>query len=217
MASRAASTTDLSEGSIADRLDLWLVGVEIAIDHPLLGTGPETYTELFPQYRNRMPAGRQTFWMAYSPESPHNVYLAIADGEGLPALVAYLTLVGAVLWQLARECTRAPSRATRALLAAVLAAAVGHLVADMFMTADVAGSWLIWLLLGAAVGYAERIGLDRASGPVPGRRRQLATLARSDWSCARSKPGSKADFLAAGGRIAYASSTQSSHQAQDPN
>ena len=159
MASRAASTADLSEGSIADRLDLWQVGVEIAIDHPLLGTGPETYTELFPQYRDRMPVGRQTFWMAYSPESPHNVYLAIADGEGLPALAAYLTLVGAVLWQLARECTRAPSRAARALLAAVLAAAVGHLVADMFMTADVAGSWLTWLLLGAAVGYAERIGL----------------------------------------------------------
>jgi O-antigen ligase len=162
MVSRATSTTDLSEGSIADRLDLWQVGAEIAIDHPLLGTGPETYTELFPQYRERMPVSRQTFWMAYSPESPHNVYLAVADGEGLPALAAYLIFIGAVLWQLARSCARAPDRATRALLAAVLAAAVGHLVADMFMTADVTGSWLIWLLLGAAVGYAEHQRLDRA-------------------------------------------------------
>lgn len=157
MLTRAASTTDLTEGSIVGRLDLWQVGVADAVDHPFLGTGPETYTEIFPQYRDRMIENRRQFWLAYSPESPHNVYLAIADGAGLPALAAYLILIGASLVQLARNCARAPSRETRAMLAGMLAAAAGHLVTDLFMTADVTASWLFWVLLGAAVGYAERV------------------------------------------------------------
>ena len=157
IASRAASTTDLSEGSIADRLDLWQVGAEIAIDHPLLGTGPETYTQIFPQYRDRMPESRRSFWLAYSPESPHNVYLAVADGAGLPALATYLVLIGAILLELGRTCRRSRDLAARAMLAALLAAAAGYLVTDLFMTADVTGSWLVWLLLGAVVGYAEGV------------------------------------------------------------
>src|SRR5208282_4855941 len=43
--------------------------------------------------------------------------------------------------------------------------------------------------------------------------RQSATAARSACSCARLKPGAKFGSLACGGRMAYASSTHSSHHA----
>ena len=156
---RAASTSDLTEGSIAHRLDLWRVGAAIAIEHPILGTGPETFPLLFPQYRDTILASRRDFWIRFRPESPHNVYLAIAGGAGFPALAAYFTLLVAVFIQLCRGLRKTPSLAARMLLAGVLAAAAGHLVTDLFMTGDVAGSWLFWLLLGAGVGYAESLDL----------------------------------------------------------
>ena len=34
---RALTTTDVAEGSIRRHIDLWRVGMEIAVDHPLLG------------------------------------------------------------------------------------------------------------------------------------------------------------------------------------
>lgn len=163
--SRATSTTDLSEGSIEGRLDMWKVATAISIDYPLLGTGPETYTLMFPEYRDSLLASRRDFWLAYEPESPHNVYLAVASGAGLPALGAYLALIGAVLFQLVRAMGRAPNRAARTTLAAMLAAIAGYLVADVFMTADITGSWMLWLVMGAAVGYAE--SLRGAAEPVP--------------------------------------------------
>jgi O-antigen ligase len=161
---RAGSTAALDENSIAMRLDMWNVAAAITIDHPLLGTGPDTFSLLFDQYRDRILASRRDFWMGFTPESPHNAYLAIAAGCGLPALAAYLVLLAAVFTQLVRALRRTRSRATRAILAAVLAAASGHLVADFFMTADLTGTWLVWLLLGAGVGYAE--SLLRAPTPI---------------------------------------------------
>jgi hypothetical protein len=51
------------------------------------------------------------------------------------------------------------------LLVAVLAALAGHLVTDSFMTAEVTGTWLFWLLLGATLGVLPAIesGADNAS------------------------------------------------------
>ena len=158
--SRAASTADLGEGSIVGRLDMWKVGVAIAIDHPILGTGPDTYTLMFARYRDTLLLSRRDFWLAYRPESPHNAYLAIAAGAGLPALAAYLVLIVAILLRLRSALQRAASRAVRITFAAVLAAAAGHLITDLFMTADIAGSWMFWLLLGAGIGYAEALRAD---------------------------------------------------------
>lgn len=165
--SRAASTADLGEGSIEGRLDMWRVGAAIAIDHPILGTGPETYTLLFPQYRDSLLASRREFWLAYAPESPHNVYLAIAAGSGIPALAAYLALIGAIFVQLLRGLRAAADRSARIALAAILAGAAGHLVADLFMTADIAGAWLVWMILGTGVGYAEAVRRSATRSQAP--------------------------------------------------
>jgi O-antigen ligase len=153
--SRAASIADLSEGSIADRLDLWRVGVAIAIDHPALGTGPETYTLDFPEYRDTvLEPSRSGFWLAYGPESPHNVILAVADGAGMPALAACLGFLALAVRKVLRAARRAGPR-ERPLLVACAAGGLGYLVSAAFMTGDMAGQWLLWLVLGGCVGYAE--------------------------------------------------------------
>lgn len=150
---RALSTADLAEGSIASHLDLWAVGVAIAADHPLVGTGQDTYVLVFPDYRDRILAPDRAAIMArFRPESPHNVYLAIAAGAGFPALAAYLAVIAAVAWRLVAvlRAGGATSPSDRPVAAALLAAIAGHLVTDAFMTAEVTGSILFWLLLGLA-------------------------------------------------------------------
>jgi O-antigen ligase len=155
--SRALSTTDPADSSIEGRLDLWKVGLAITVDHPILGTGPETFPLLFPQYRDSLLASHRNSWLIYRPESPHDVYLEISAGAGVPALAAYLALLAAIFLRLIEALRHAPNRAARVMLAAVIAAAAGHLVTDLFMTAELTGSWLFWLVVGAGVGYAEAL------------------------------------------------------------
>jgi O-antigen ligase len=164
--SRALSTFDVNDGSVAIRVDLWRAAIVMTLDHPLLGTGPDTYPLAFPHYRDTVLASRRDFWLHYRPESPHNEYLAIAAGSGLPALVAYLALIAMVLARLARAAMRAASFGSRLTLAAVLAALVAYAVADAFMTADIAGSWLFWVLLGAGAGFADLASRIPDPGPT---------------------------------------------------
>jgi hypothetical protein len=36
-----------------------------------------------------------------------------------------------------------------------MAAAVGHVVTDAFMSAEITGSWMFWILMGAGLGIAS--------------------------------------------------------------
>jgi O-antigen ligase len=146
---RASKTIDLAEGSASSHLDLWAVGIRMATDYPVLGMGPEMYPVLFPQYRNRVLSPARAAVMArFRPESPHNVPIAIAAGAGLPALLAYLAIVMSALVAGWRRLRIGQSLTERLLIAALLAAALGHLTTDLFMTGEVAGSWTFWILLG---------------------------------------------------------------------
>jgi O-antigen ligase len=127
------------------------VGTRITLDHPLLGTGPDTYATQFPRYRDSvLPPERAAVLARFRPESPHNVYLAISAGLGIPALGAYLALIALALICAARS-VRGTTGLVRVAGIALIGAIVGHLVTDAFMTAELTGSWLFWTLLGAAV------------------------------------------------------------------
>jgi O-antigen ligase len=158
---RAASTIDLQDTSIQDRLDLWAVGFRITFDHPILGTGPDSYALVFPDYRDTtLPPERAALVARFRPESPHDVYLALASGLGLPALVCYLALIAGAAFATVRTLrTRAPE--VQLLGVALVAALVGHLVTDGFMTAELTGSWLFWVFLGSATGINSRFALRR--------------------------------------------------------
>lgn len=146
---RALLTADLSEGSTQIKLDLWAVGVAIAADHPLVGVGQDGYVLVFEEYRDQVLSPQRAAHIArYRPESPHNVYLALADGAGLPALAAYLTIVAVVGGGLIRTLRTIQEPRAWLIAAALLAAICGHLVTDLFMTAETTGSVLFWTVLG---------------------------------------------------------------------
>lgn len=149
---------EVEEASTSAHLDQWAVGVAIVADHPVVGAGQETYPLLFDDYRDTViEPDRARVWRKYRPESPHNHYLAIAGGAGVPALLAYLAVVGLVAWRAARTLPRADRR-TLVVGACIVAAIVGHVVTDAFMTAETAGSMLFWTLLGVAAGFAGSPG-----------------------------------------------------------
>jgi O-antigen ligase len=161
VAARALLTADLSESSTQIKLDLWTVGVAISADHPLVGVGQDGYVLVFDEYRDQVLSPERAAHMAlFRPESPHNVYLALADGAGLPALVAYLTIVVAVGGRLIQGLRTFQEPRTWLIAVALLAAICGHFVTDLFMTAETTGSVLFWTVLGigAAMPGHQRTG-----------------------------------------------------------
>ena len=159
---RALLTADLSQASTANHLDLWAVGVRMALDHPFLGVGPEIYPALFDSYRNSvLPPARAAVMARFRPESPHDVPLAIADGAGFPALAAYIVVV-LLAMRAGRLRLRHATRDEQWLFAGLMAVVAGHTVTDLFMTAEVAGSWIYWVLLGVLFASGDRGMPDRA-------------------------------------------------------
>jgi O-antigen ligase len=148
---------DAGDESARIHVDMWRVAAHVAIDNPLLGTGPETFPLVFPRYSHAVLADdRAAALDAYRVESPHDVYLAVAAGSGVPALAAYLVLLagfGVLMLRAARTATRE----VRVLLVAVLAAIVGHAVTDAFMTAEVTSAWLAWAIMGATLGFVATL------------------------------------------------------------
>jgi O-antigen ligase len=154
IADRASSAVDLDAFDIQQHISLWRVATAIVIDHPLIGTGPDTYAIVFPEYRDQVlePAYAE-YLSRFRPESPHNVYLAYASGAGLFALAAYIVFVLSSLAVIVRTLWR--TKPLSVPLLGVLVGLVGHTVTDAFMTMDVVGSWLFWGLAGAAVTVAN--------------------------------------------------------------
>ncbi len=164
--SRAVSSTDLEDSSVRMHLDMWAVGAHISLDNPVLGAGQETYPELFPRYRDAvLEPSRASAFMPFRPESPHNVYLAIAAGVGIPALAAYVAVLAGFFYLAVRALKATRSKWRRIALVALLAAVAGHLVTDAFMTAEVTSSWLFWILMGAGLGLAGASQGER-DGPL---------------------------------------------------
>jgi O-antigen ligase len=155
---RALSSTNASgDVSNAYHLDLWHVAWRVTVDHPLFGTGQETFPELFPSYSKELPFFHAVVLDEYRIESPHDVYLAISAGTGVPALAAYVLLVASVVTAMLLAARRATTASTKALLVMLVAAIGGHLVSDAFMTADLTTAWLLWLLMGAGLGVASTV------------------------------------------------------------
>ena len=164
VAARTASIADTNEGSNRTHLDLWTVGLRIATDHPVLGTGPDSYALVFPRYRDTVLSQESAQKLArFRPESPHNVYLAIASGAGFPALAAFVVLVGSC-FVLGVRAVRRSAMAARLALAGLFGALTVHLVTVVFMTAEPATFALFWLLLGALAGLGR--GLLAASPDI---------------------------------------------------
>ena len=146
------------DASSRDRYYMWQAGIDMILDKPVFGQGPDMILEVYPQYR----------WPgAPNPRQPHlhvNA-LQIAAERGLPCLVWWLWLVAAAMGDAWREARRGSGwwgPAAFALLAAFMAAG---LFEYNFGDSEV----LMFTLLVAALPYALRRerALLAPAAPVP--------------------------------------------------
>jgi len=115
-------------GNVERRYPDWQAAYSMALTHPWLGVGPGSYQKHIGQYYDNVP--RQT-----GPSEPdiQNLYAVLAASCGLPALCAFLALLGVAVRDAARAGLASADRARGALalgtagaLGAFAVAAVWH-------------------------------------------------------------------------------------------
>ena len=76
----------------SERLGAWRIAWDMALDHPIVGIGPDTFNVAAEGYM-------ADAWMVLeqSFDTPHNIFLGYLYGSGFPGLILYLALLGAVL------------------------------------------------------------------------------------------------------------------------
>lgn len=77
--------------SVLYRLQYWRASAAMIADHPLWGCGPGSFKDYYTQYK--LPEASETI------ADPHNFLFEIAASGGIPALVCFMSVGAAVLWQ----------------------------------------------------------------------------------------------------------------------
>jgi O-antigen ligase/tetratricopeptide (TPR) repeat protein len=148
------------------RRHIWNAGLAIFRDHPLLGTGPDTFQLAFGL--KRTAAYWQVEWNA-TPARAHNEFIHVLATQGLVGAAAVLLgLVGlaAAGW---RAWGRAPAEA-RPLVLAVLAGATAFLVQSAFSFTVADQGILFAVMAGVLARLGEAPAGADAGAPAAGRR-----------------------------------------------
>lgn len=149
IAQRAATLLS-GDASSTNRLAYAGTALRIARDHPYTGGGFESFALLYPRYR---PSDAPALPVDAVPSMVHNGYLHIVVTNGVPALLAYLALIGVILWRLRATWRDEPTSEARLLAVALAAAIVGFLVQEMTGWEEVPVTLAFWAVLGLAAAY----------------------------------------------------------------
>lgn len=80
------------DASAESRFTLWKAAIEITLDYPLLGVGPNAGQVLIPKY-----AIEYSDWAV---KHPHNVFLEISTGCGIPAVMLFFAFFLIPYWHI---------------------------------------------------------------------------------------------------------------------
>jgi O-antigen ligase len=145
------------------RLLMWQDGIRLAREHPLLGVGMDSI------YRHAEEFGLRAYQRYPTLKSHfHSSYIQVAAECGLPALAAWLWLLGAggvFLVRLERSA-RSAGRFARGLALGVLAMLAGFAALSVvhYSLGDAEVMILFWLLLGMAFALHNCLATDARTG-----------------------------------------------------
>src|SRR5205807_5787020 len=137
-----------TEYAMAFRRAVWSDSLPIIRDHPLLGTGPQTFHLIYAQYRSTN-ADLPTLYVDY----PHNDYLQYGIEMGIPAAGALIAVLLLFIYKLGRSGAAAPGGPGFPLVLGILGSVVAFATAAFysFPLAITANGLMLWAML--AVGY----------------------------------------------------------------
>lgn len=156
----------LDTETFVSRTYFWAAAGRIFLEHPIVGTGPETFYANYPP--NRL-AGDGVEYGRHLVDKPHNVLLEYASDSGALGLGSYLLVIGLSLWYGVRRCRRLTGRA-RLQLGAFVGALVAYLTQSFFLidTPGLAATgWIMVGVIAAASDPALLARRRRDSEPSP--------------------------------------------------
>lgn len=90
------ATYKLKDVSTAERFYRWIAGVRMIKDKPLTGYGPNSFYEHYRPYA--VPAYKTWVSRNEDQSTVHNYFLLLAIEQGIPGLIFFLVLLGAMLY-----------------------------------------------------------------------------------------------------------------------
>ncbi|CRK80179.1 O-antigen ligase family protein [Neobacillus massiliamazoniensis] len=130
----------------ASRWYIWQVSMPLIANHFWLGTGPNTFEQVFPKDSSQT----KKYFGNDKVYDENNDYLQIALTMGVPALLIYLLILSLILFKgfrKAEELDVQQQLASYGLLAAI----IGYLVQAFFNISVISVAPYFWLLLGFVV------------------------------------------------------------------
>jgi O-antigen ligase len=132
----------------AGREDLWTVAWRVFLDHPVLGTGLNSFTSISPRYVLEPGPLQYVQLIAESPHVVHNAYLQLLAENGIVGLGLFVFIVVASLgssWLAARRFDASGQPRHADIARAVMTGSVGFLAAIFFVSSW--GDFRLWILL----------------------------------------------------------------------
>jgi O-antigen ligase/tetratricopeptide (TPR) repeat protein len=142
----------------ATRWQIWTTTLEIIRDHPIAGTGPDTFQLVFAP--RRTPAFWRQEWNT-TPTHPHNEFLYVLSTQGIIGAAALVVFLLGLI-QASRRALSRESASERRLVLALLAGLVVFLVVAQFSFPAI-GYGSIFLVLAA---FLSKLG-ERPSCSSP--------------------------------------------------
>lgn len=140
-----------SERFASNRGYIWSRSLPLLKDTLILGTGPDTYPAVFPQYdilgkANHM--NRSTLLV----DKPHNLYMQVWIQTGLLSLLALITLVVAFMIKMLKSDYGKPE-GLKSLEVGMMTAMVAFALQGLANDSTLPLTMVVWVLMG--VGFAE--------------------------------------------------------------
>lgn len=148
---RSLAAYTLRTDTLRLRAHYWQGAYAIFKDHPITGTGPDTFQLYYPRYRSPAEAARQGFDIT---DKPHNVYLEHAANLGIGGIISFLGMMIMAAWYALRAVRKA-SRSEGAVLAA-FAGALAAYAAQATFSIDVPPiAAMFWICVGGLAAIAD--------------------------------------------------------------
>ena len=148
-------------GSVEGRARMWAVSASMIAARPFTGWGPGRFAAAYPPFQRDYLRARGESAVTDLTDHPHNEYLHLAAEAGVPALLAFLGVLGLALWKgMAASVPRGTGSAAAPAAAALVALAV-HACVDTTFRLPATAAVFCALLVTVFVNAAEESGAGR--------------------------------------------------------
>ncbi len=154
--SLTAEVTQTLSRTAAERVEvrkgLWEAGIKAALAHPALGTGPNTYRDVFTLYE---PIYYVRMLPNFREDKPHNEFIEVAQSTGFVGLAAYLWMLAAVSLFFLRWILRNRRHPDAIMVAAIISGALAYAGYTAMVFHTIAAYTIFWVLLGVGAGLCQ--------------------------------------------------------------